>query len=157
MNGGSIGATCSISPTSNHPLEVTMGMVRPCLDCGALTTESRCPVHRALSSNLRYARRGTTRERGLSGVHAAMSKLFKDQDRSCECPCCPDVHDGTCGAYGTSQNPITAGHILARSLGGQATPGNYRPECRSCNSRRGAQRVTGESDGGGPGRDGKYR
>ena len=116
-----------------------MAPVYPCLDCGTLSTEGRCPVHRVLSANLRYAKRGTTKERGLSGVHAVMSRMFRDTERSCECPGCPDVHDGTCGAYGTQRNPITAGHILGRAFGGTATPGNYRPECRSCNSRHNAR------------------
>lgn len=130
-----------------------MSLVRPCLDCGELTTQARCPVHRALSSNIRYARRGTTRQRGLSGVHAVASRAFRDADLPCACPGCPDVHDGVCGAHGTDRNPITAGHILARAFGGTNTPGNYRPECRSCNSRHGSHMVTG--NGSGSGREGE--
>lgn len=110
-------------------LPASVKLARPCLDCGELTTQSRCPVHRIMHDNIRYARRGTTRARGLSGTHALMSMLFKQQARTCECPGC-GTHDGVCGVSGTAANPITAGHILARSFGGTNTPGNYRPECK---------------------------
>ncbi|MBT2213472.1 HNH endonuclease [Actinomadura sp. NEAU-AAG7] len=56
-----------------------------------------------------------------------MSREYKRRDAAC-------VH---CGARGTPDNPITAGHVLARAHGGPNTPANYRPECRLCNSRRG--------------------
>lgn len=98
--------------------------LRPCLDCGTLTDGSRCPRHQADKDNARYARRGTTAQRGLSGAHARMSQLYKDTNRAC----------AICHRHGTPGNPITAGHIIPRSRGGTNDPSNYQPECLSCNS-----------------------
>ncbi|MFI0481729.1 HNH endonuclease [Actinomadura sp. 9N215] len=55
-----------------------------------------------------------------------MSRAYKRAESEC-------VH---CGATGTADNPITAGHIIARHKGGSNSPDNYRPECRRCNSAR---------------------
>lgn len=112
--------------------------LKPCLDCGDLSDGARCPTHRKTADNARYRRRGTTAQRGLSGPHAAMSRYYKLIDARCECDDC-GAHDGRCGTRGTKANPITAGHLTARSRGGTAATG-YRPECRSCNSRRGDRR-----------------
>ncbi len=40
-------------------------MKRPCLDCGVLTTGSRCPQHRAQQER----QRGTTTQRGYGSQH----------------------------------------------------------------------------------------
>ncbi|MFF3670820.1 HNH endonuclease [Microtetraspora malaysiensis] len=44
-----------------------------------------------------------------------------------------------CGRSGTPDNPSTAGHIIPRSKGGTNDPATYRPECRRCNSAKGAR------------------
>lgn len=100
--------------------------LKPCLDCGTLSPEARCPPHRKAKDNARSARRGTTAQRGLTGVHAAMSRYYKSTDAPCV----------ICGRRGTPANPITAGHIIARSKGGTNDPANYQPECRSCGSKK---------------------
>jgi hypothetical protein len=99
--------------------------VKPCLDCGTLSSGSRCPAHRLAADNARYAKRGTTAERGLTGAHATVSKRYKSLDLPCS----------DCGQRGSPQNPITAGHITPRRDGGSNDPGNYKPQCRRCNSR----------------------
>lgn len=104
---------------------------RECLGCGTLTEgSSRCEPCRKAADNARYARRGTTAERGLSGFHAQVSRWFRDTDAQC-------VH---CGQHGSDGNPMTAGHIDDRVDGGSNELANYQPECLSCNSSRGAQR-----------------
>jgi len=108
--------------------------LRPCLDCGDLTSGTRCGPCRRLADNARYARRGTTAQRGLSGAHARMSQHYKATDTPCACNGECGHHEGVCGRHGTPDNPITAGHIQARVDGGRSHPSNYRPECRSCNS-----------------------
>lgn len=102
--------------------------MRPCLDCGRPGNGSRCPPCKQRSDNTRYAARGTTAQRGLSGDHARMSRHYKRTDAAC-------VY---CGQRGTEDNPITAGHIIARTKGGTNAPSNYQPECRRCGSSKGA-------------------
>lgn len=96
----------------------------PCLDCGRPCAGSRCAPCKLANSNKRYAARGTTAQRGLSGAHARMSRHYKRTNAAC-------VY---CQQTGTPDNPITAGHIIARSHGGGSNLSNYQPECRSCNS-----------------------
>jgi hypothetical protein len=55
---------------------------------------------------------------------------------------CPE-----CGEAPTEENPLTADHIVAQIDGGQDVPENLRPRCRSCNSRRGAERGNGVEGG----------
>ncbi|MFI6296721.1 HNH endonuclease [Nonomuraea sp. NPDC050790] len=57
-----------------------------------------------------------------------MSQHYKDSDAAC-------VY---CGRHSSEDNPITAGHIVARSKGGTNDPSNYQPECRRCGSAKGA-------------------
>ncbi|TMR11738.1 HNH endonuclease [Nonomuraea turkmeniaca] len=58
-----------------------------------------------------------------------MSRHYKDTGARC-------VY---CGQQGTTDNPITAGHIIPRARGGTNEPTNYQPECRRCNSSKGAR------------------
>jgi len=116
--------------------------LKPCLGipgrpCGKLSSGPRCEPCRKATDNARSARRGTTAQRGLSGQHARVAARYRATDAACECDDC-GAHDGPCGARGTPTNPITAGHRRARAHGGSGADG-YRPECRSCNSRRGAR------------------
>lgn len=116
--------------------------LKPCLGlpdqpCGKLANGPRCDTCRKATDNARSRRRGTTAQRGLAGAHAAMSRAYREADAACECDDC-GAHDGPCGRRGTPANPITAGHLKARAHGGTPEHG-YRPECRTCNSRRGAR------------------
>lgn len=113
--------------------------LRPCLDCGKPTDGTRCPTDRLAHDNARYARRGTTAERGLSGAHARMSRHYRETGAACACTTCPEHEGRPCGRHGTPDNPITAGHIIPRSKGGPSVPDNYQPECRRCNSTKGAR------------------
>lgn len=101
--------------------------MRICLDCGTKCDGPRCGPCARVQDNARYARRGSTKERGLSGAHARMSAEFKRLNLPCV----------DCGMRGTPANPITAGHIVARANGGRSDPTNYVPQCRSCNSKQG--------------------
>lgn len=112
--------------------------LKPCLDCGTLSTGTRCPDHQRAQDNQRYIRRGTTAQRGLAGQHAAIAQHYRAQHAACTCTGCA-WHDGPCGRQGTPDNPITAGHITPRAHGGTNDPANYRPECRRCNSTKGAR------------------
>jgi 5-methylcytosine-specific restriction endonuclease McrA len=38
-----------------------------------------------------------------------------------------------CGSPGTPDNPLEAGHVIARVHGGSDHRSNYRAECRGCN------------------------
>ncbi|MGV9536573.1 HNH endonuclease [Streptosporangium sandarakinum] len=105
---------------------------RACLDCGTPTHGNICPP----CLKVRERKRGTTAQRGLAGDHARMSRHFKAIGATCACPGC-SWHEGPCARLGTPDNPITAGHIVARAKGGTSEPGNYRPECRRCNSAKG--------------------
>ena len=117
--------------------------LKPCLGipgqpCGRLSDGPRCERCRKATDTQRYRRRGTTAQRGLSGEHQRVAAHYRAIDAACECDDC-GAHDGPCGRRGTPGNPITAGHLRARARGGTSADG-YRPECRSCNSRRGARR-----------------
>lgn len=107
---------------------------KPCLDCGKPSLNARCAEHAR-------AKKGSTKARGLSGEHARISREFKRLDLPC----------ALCGRHGTPRNPITAGHLLPRVMGGTNSPYNYQPECRECNSRKGASSVNFELPRGGKG------
>jgi 5-methylcytosine-specific restriction endonuclease McrA len=75
----------------------------------------------------------------LAGDHARISQHYKQTGATCTCQGECGHHEGECGASGTPANPITAGHIVPRSKGGTNEASNYKPECRSCNSAKGAK------------------
>ena len=97
-----------------------MPPLKPCIDCGKPGPKARCAQHER-------ERKGSTKARGLAGEHARISRKFKQLDLPC----------ALCGQRGTPANPITAGHLTPRVMGGSNSPYNYQPECRSCNSRKG--------------------
>lgn len=113
--------------------------LRPCLDCGSLTNGSRCRMCAKRREHRRDATRGTTKQRGLTGAHARMSRYYKEINAVCACTTCPEHAGRVCGRHGTPSNPITAGHIIARARGGTNDPANYQPECRRCNSAKGTR------------------
>ena len=99
-------------------------MKRPCLDCGALTTGSRCgPCGRAQDR-----RRGTTVERFGQGW-ARISRAVIERD------------GGVCHICG-EEGADTADHLVPRSVGGDSTDmGLLAAAHRACNSRRGARGI----------------
>ncbi len=102
--------------------------LRPCLDCGAPSQGSRCEAHRVAHDNQRYARRGTTTERGLGATHQGQRRHLLTTDRTGICP--------RCGQPYTANNPATAEHSTPRSRGGVIADGLL---CRRCNSSAGAR------------------
>jgi hypothetical protein len=99
--------------------------VRPCLDCDAPTTKSRCLTCTAVRQRARDAQRGTTTERGLGWDHQRQ----RDQQVT-EVPYCE-----RCGHTGSIRNPLTGEHTTPRAHGGTDVDMTL---CRSCNSSRGA-------------------
>jgi 5-methylcytosine-specific restriction endonuclease McrA len=99
-----------------------MPLLRPCLDCGALSSGSRCgPCARAQDR-----RRGTTVERFGSGWDRISRAVIARDDGICY----------ICGESGAD----TAGHLVPRSLGGDSSDLDLLAAAhRACNSRRGAR------------------
>jgi hypothetical protein len=93
---------------------VTMPL-RPCLDCGRLSPQSRCPRHRR-----------TTTQRGLGYTHQRQAAA-----QIAAVPWCED-----CGHTGSPDNPLTGEHGTARVHGGTQVD---RTLCRRCNSARGSK------------------
>jgi len=103
--------------------------LRPCLDCGKLTPNSRCPDDEQVRQRAKDAKRGTAHQRGLGAAHRAeRQSLISEVGPIASCP--------RCGRPITPQNPITGEHGVARAHGGTEITGLI---CRSCNSSLGAR------------------
>lgn len=102
---------------------------RPCLDCGALSPNTRCEVCRKQQDNQRYARRGTTTERGYGHAYRQRRPEVLDSATTCV----------SCGREFTDDNPATTGHVadlrdLPRELRqGTAGTAELMPQCAACN------------------------
>ena len=83
--------------------------LKPCLTCGTLSTRSRCPRHRRLSTG----QRGSTR--AWRTTRAAV--LLRDGHR-CQ----------LCGARAEHVD-----HVTPKIAGGSDHPGNLRATCAACN------------------------
>lgn len=100
--------------------------LRPCLDCGALTSKSRCPTCQRPRDRARDARRGSRHERGYDNEWVALvAEAVKRH------PWCTD-----CGTTGCRDNPLTGDHLRWPAL----TCADVEVVCRRCNSRRGPLR-----------------
>lgn len=102
---------------------------RPCLDCGALSEGTRCEPCRIAKDNTRYARRGSTTNRGYgSAYQQRRPQVLKGA-----------THCRTCGEGFTPDNPATAGHIEdLRDLPREqrrvsAATAALMPQCARCN------------------------
>lgn len=102
--------------------------LKPCLDCGALSPGPRCPAHQRARDGARYARRGTRQQRGLDATYDRNRAILLANATVC-------AH---CGRPGTPDDPLTAGHIVARVDGGTNDLANLRPEHASFNYSHGA-------------------
>lgn len=103
---------------------------RPCLDCGRLTTGSRCSSCRLATDNKRYQRRGTRQARGYDADwERLVAQAINAQ------PWCTD-----CGVdrerAATTGNPLTGDHLRWPA----ATLDDVAVVCRRCNSMRGPLR-----------------
>ncbi|MFC3986805.1 HNH endonuclease [Streptosporangium jomthongense] len=99
--------------------------LRECLACRGLHrgTGPRCGPCTTQQDRARDAARGTTTERGLGWSHQQAAKLVLTDATTC----------AICGLPPTEDNPLTAGHIIARVDGGTNELDNYQPECQRCN------------------------
>jgi 5-methylcytosine-specific restriction endonuclease McrA len=117
---------------------------RSCLICSepALPGSSRCARHGGRKRDPR-----TTTARGYGGDHQqfrlkVLARAGADRHGlggRCE----------RCGQPGVPGNPLEAGHVLARALGGENVLANYAALCRRCNRRetgalRKAKRLRGD-------------
>lgn len=99
--------------------------MRPCLDCGVPTSDTRCP------------RCGRAWKRQTKATGAAWQRLraavIADHPW---CVVCQRTHD------------LTVDHILPLSLGGTNERANLRVLCRGCHARYGVQRNRGAVESG---------
>lgn len=98
--------------------------MRPCLDCGHLSPDTRCGIHARAQQQARDARRGSSTQRGLGSAHRRQAAAQIAAVPYCE----------RCGHQGSPDNPLTAEHGLPRARGGSQVTGTL---CRSCNSSSG--------------------
>ena len=87
---------------------------RPCLICGALSNDSRCPDHQRRRSTMERSRRARA-----VAAHRARHGNW-----------CPGWHREPHAA-----DDLTADHIVPVAAGGSES-GELQVLCRSCNSRR---------------------
>jgi 5-methylcytosine-specific restriction enzyme A len=108
---------------------------RPCLDCGALTTESRCPDHKRAHQRRRDAARAHDPIRVFrrSAAWIRTSREFRA------------AHPAVCMRCGATSD-LTTGHVipLAELLATGRMDlaldwGNLRVECVTCQNRQGHQ------------------
>jgi hypothetical protein len=102
---------------------------RPCLDCGELSPNTRCDVHQRMHDNARYAKRGSTTQRGYgSAYQQRRPQVLQDA-----------THCRTCKREFTPDNPATAGHVRdLRDLPREqrqasAATAELMPQCAACN------------------------
>ncbi|MFN0073047.1 MAG: HNH endonuclease [Chloroflexota bacterium] len=97
--------------------------VRPCLGCGALTSNgSRCADCQAQLRAMQERRRGTRQARGYDDDWLRVSRAAIAAQPWCSA--CLATDD------------LTADHIIPLSRGGQSDAGNIQVLCRACNSRK---------------------
>lgn len=110
--------------------------LRPCLDCGTLSTKSRCEAHRLQQGRAKEAARSRPgpRQRGLDAEYETNRAIVLANSRLC----------WLCRHDGADQ----ADHVIPRHLGGTSAVANLRPAhgtqpcvvCgRRCNQVRGTQ------------------
>jgi 5-methylcytosine-specific restriction protein A len=92
---------------------------KPCVDCGVVTLESRCPEHKLADRRPSTARRGNTTERDKRRRRTL--RRFGFQCASC------GVVDKTAGS-------LDVDHILPLERGGDHADENLQVLCRPCHS-----------------------
>jgi hypothetical protein len=101
-------------------------MRRPYLDCGALSSGSRCPAHTQARERARDQRRGTSTQRGYTSAWQRLAAQAIERQ-----PWCTD-----CGSAGTPDNPLTGDHLRWPAH----TIDDIDVVCRVHNSQRGSLR-----------------
>jgi len=87
--------------------------LKPCLVCGTITDQARCPKHR----------RPPRQQRGYDAEYEA---ALRDPEYVAA------THCGTCHQPFTKDNPKTGGHRVAIRDGGTTADGVF-PQCADCN------------------------
>ena len=103
-------------------------MLRPCVDCGALTSKRRCIQHQRDYEQRRGSRR-------IKGRYDAEWQRIRAQALR-EHPWCE-----RCRTPGTPGNPLTGDHRIPVLHGGRNEIDNVAVLCRACNSSKGARPV----------------
>jgi 5-methylcytosine-specific restriction endonuclease McrA len=101
--------------------------LKPCLDCGALSDQSRCPGHRAAVERGRKQRPTNTTRDWAERQRRAFAVAAHRQ-----------VNGDWCPGYGVQSHPssdLTADHIVSVAKGGDPN-GPLQVLCRSCNGRK---------------------
>lgn len=102
---------------------------RPCLDCGKLSEGTRCEPCRLKKDGTRYARRGSTTDRGYG--HAYRQRRPQVLQGATRCVTCHEPF--------APDNPATAGHVKdLRDLPREqrrvsAATAELMPQCARCN------------------------
>lgn len=65
--------------------------LKPCLDCGKLSDQARCPTHRAQRNRERDERRGNTTARAYGAEHQARRAELMPDAIGTPCPRCLEL------------------------------------------------------------------
>lgn len=98
-------------------------MLKPCLNCGTLAKQTRCPSCSVRYARLRERARPTRSERGYNAEWQRLSKLLRTIQPYCSR--CKATKD------------LTVDHIIPLSAGGSTVESNLQVLCRKCNSSKG--------------------
>jgi len=93
--------------------------LKPCLDCGRLTSRSRCTIHQRGKQQAKDAKRPTRR------THTEQQRRRQQVAAQPWCTVCGSTED------------LTAEHVVPVAAGG-SEDGPLVTLCRRCNSSRGA-------------------
>jgi 5-methylcytosine-specific restriction endonuclease McrA len=93
--------------------------LKPCMDCGTPTAQTRCPTH----TSTRNRARGSATQRGYGALHKRLTTLVLAKA------------NGRCALCGGKAT--TGDHIIPKSRGGPTVLENYQALCHSCNSAKG--------------------
>jgi 5-methylcytosine-specific restriction protein A len=101
--------------------------LKPCLDCGRLSNQARCPEHRR------------ARERGRPQRPTNLTRDATERQRRADAVAAHRrTHGNWCPGYGVPAHPssdLTADHVISVAMGGDPN-GELQVLCRSCNGRK---------------------